>query len=198
MKAIKSKKFLVALLVLLVLVLIGSIAGFAMAKYRSETADSETISSQAKLVGEFRLMARRTETGKSAKTTEEPVDGTVCRLPGTSVNLFFEIKGKSSIKSILFLEIISGDITPAEGWRLLEGVAGKNGGKVYAYTTVLDGTAADLNVDILAQDVETDPVPAKETTDPIKVCGYLLQLTSDAEKETDPARAVFVKAVPQS
>ena len=191
MKFDKKSKFLVPVLLLLVLVIIGSVAGYALGKYRADVVMTGKLTTSSRLVESFKLQATRSGAGTSEEAADE-----ICLLPGTDLEMQFNIAGKTAVRSYLYVEVTGEHDSSmlADGWRRLDGVAGKHGGAVYAYETVLDGSKEDLNVEILrsglTMDTETD-------FSELSFCGYLLQITTEAERNSDQARMTFINKFPQ-
>ena len=190
MKFFQKPKFLIPVLLLLILLVVGSVTGYALGRYRTEVVLTDAVSVRTRLADGFRLRASRSGTESDANTAY--------LLPGTELDLALSVEGKTAVPARLYVEI-TGDVEPsmvAEGWRLLEGVTGKHGGAVYAWKTVLDGAEENLTVEILRRGLTMDP--EAETRSPARgFCGYLLQLTSEAEGGEDQAITTFVNRFPQ-
>ena len=191
MKFFQKPKFLIPVLLLLILLVVGSVAGYAMGRYRADVVLTDSVSVRTRLVDSFRL-----ETARSGGAVND--DDTAYLLPGTELALRFSIEGKTAIRSYLYVEI-TGDVEPsmvAEGWRLLEGVTGKHGGAIYAWQTVLDGTEEDLTVAVLRKGLTMD-ADAEADAAPLSFCGYLLQITAEAQRGEDLAKTTFTDRFPQ-
>lgn len=191
MKYVQKPKFLIPVLLLLILLVVGSIAGYAMGRYRTDVVLTDSVTVRTRLADSFRL-----ETTRSGGARSE--DDTAYLLPGAELALRLSLEGKTAIRSYLYVEI-TGDLEPsmvAEGWKLLEGVTGKHGGAVYAWQTVLDGTEEDLTVGILRKGLTMD-ADAGTSAPPLSFCGYLLQITAEAQRGEDAAKTTFTDRFPQ-
>ena len=190
MKFYQKPKFLIPVLLLLILLVVGSVTGYALGRYRTEVVLTDAVSVRTRLADGFRLRASRSGTESDADTAY--------LLPGTELDLALSVEGKTAVPARLYVEI-TGDVEPvmvAEGWSLLEGVTGKHGGAVYAWHTVLDGAEENLTVEILRRGLTMDPEAEARGSD-LRFCGYLLQSTGEAEGGQDQARATFVNRFPQ-
>jgi hypothetical protein len=195
MKFFQKPKFLIPVLLLLVLLIVGSVAGYAIGKYRSDVVLTGTVTTRTQLVGGFRLTASRSSDGSTEITDAE----TAYLIPGAEVDLSLTIEGKTEILSYLYVEI-TGKLDPSlltEDWTLLDGVTGKHGGAVYAYAKVLDGSEADMNISILRKGMTMD-ANSEEPASPLSFCGYLLQITSENTRGIEEAKTTFVNKFPQS
>ena len=191
MKFFQKPKFLIPVLLLLILLVVGSVAGYAMGRYRTDVVLTDSVSVRTRLVDSFRL-----ETARSGGAQSD--EDTAYLLPGTEVTLRFSLLGKTAIRSYLYVEI-TGDVEPsmvAEGWRLLEGVTGKHGGAIYAWREVLDGSEEDLTVGILRKGLTMDAEAGADAA-PLSFCGYLLQITAEAQRGEDLAKTTFTDRFPQ-
>lgn len=196
MKFFRKPKFLVPVLLLLILLIVGSVAGYALGKYRTDLVMTDTVSRRTQLVDSFRLSVVRSD-GRSE--TDETGADTAWLIPGTALQLRFSIEGKTALRSWLYVEI-TGSVDAAqlaEGWRLLEGVTGKHGGAVYAYREILDGAQPDMSVEILRGGLTLEGAPEQDDPE-LSFCGYLLQITSEPARGEDAARTVFVNKFPQN
>ena len=191
MKFYQKPKFLIPVLLLLILLVVGSVAGYAMGRYRADVVLTDSVSVRTRLVDSFRL-----ETTRSGGAQSD--EDTAYLLPGTELALRLSIEGKTVIRSCLYVEI-TGNVEPsmvAEGWRLLEGVTGKHGGAIYAWQDVLDGTEEDLTIGILRKGLTMDANADPEAS-PLSFCGYLLQITAEAQRGEDLAKTTFTDRFPQ-
>lgn len=193
MKRIKTK-YLIPILFLLILVIVGSVAGYAIAKYRTDVVMTDAVTVRTQLADSFRLQTVR---GVGSAETEEPADGNAYLIPGTTLGLRLSLEGKTAIRSYLYVEI-TGSVDDAllnGSWRRLDGVTGRHGGAVYAYDRVLDGAEKDLDVDVFRSGLTADPELSED--EPLSFCGYLLQITTEATRGEDQARLTFVNKFPQ-
>ena len=182
-------------LLLLILLIVGSVAGYALGRYRADVVMTDRFSTRTQLAEGFRLQTLRTGTGVAAEA-EEAKDAYL--LPGTGLALQLSVEGKTEIPAYLYVEV-TGSLRPealTDDWRLLEQVTGKHGGAVYAYRSLLQGAERDLTVQILRDDLRPRDDPEAEDA-PLSFCGYLLQLTSEPSRGADQARTVFVNRFPQ-
>lgn len=173
MKLIRSKKSLALTLgtVLLLLLLGALLIPNGAAKYRIQVAtDPEAVVYNDRLAVSFTL------------SHQSPAKDGNCYyylLPGTKSTFdpVITITGKTAIPAWLYLEIKGPDSTTLNGdWTLLD-VTGLNGGRVYAYNTVLtDSTfkAADIRINPQIT-VAWDAVPAKNTNTTLHVYAYMIQ-----------------------
>lgn len=194
MKFFQKPKFLIPVLLLLVLLIGASIAGYAIGRYRTDVVMTDKITTRTQLVDSFRLTSTRSADGQT-----EVVSGDTAYLtPGTELGLRFTLEGKSVIRSYLYVEVTGGnaDGLLAEDWARLEGVTGKHGGAVYAYSKILDGSKEDLTVEILRKGLTMD-VQSEEAASPLSFCGYLLQITNEETRGTEGAKTTFVNKFPQ-
>ena len=100
MKFDKKSKFLVPVLLLLVLVIIGSVAGYALGKYRADVVMTGKFTTSSRLVESFKLQATRSGAGTSEEAADE-----ICLLPGTDLEMQFNIAGKTAVRSYLYVEV---------------------------------------------------------------------------------------------
>lgn len=113
-------------------------------------------------------------------------------LPGTKSTFApsITITGKTEIPAFLYLEVTGPNVSLNEGWKLLEGVTGLKGGRVYAYGTVL----TDKNVEgpITPRiTISWDSVPTRNTNRTLRVYAYMIQ----QEDPELPAEEAFTAAV---
>ena len=194
MKFFQKPKFLVPVLLLLILLIIGSVAGYALGKYRAEVVLTDSVTARTQLVDSFRLQTVRSGSGAAEQADAD----TAYLLPGTALDLQLAIDGKTAIRSYLYVEI-TGDLDPAlisENWSRLEGVTGKHGGAIYAYQSILDGSQENLTIGILRKPLTMD-ADAETSLPSLSFCGYLLQITSEAERGADQAKETFIDRFPQ-
>lgn len=192
MKLFQNKKFLVPVLLLLVLVIIGSVAGYALGKYRSDYVLTNHVTVSTRLVDSFQLTAVRKADGKSVEESEAE---TAYLIPGTELNFELLIQGKSDIGAYLYVEVTGEGAELSSDWRPLDNVVGKHGGAVYAYSKALDGSQADLRVPLLKKGLS--PTSDEAESAPLSFCGYLLQVNGEPTRGTDAMRTTFVNKFPQ-
>lgn len=194
MKFFQKPKFLVPALLLLVLLIAGSIAGYALGRYRTELVMTGSVTGRTQLAEGFRLTAVRSD-GRTADS--ETLGEEAFLIPGTGLNLRLSVEGKTEIPACLYVEVTGAldETALTDAWRRLEGVSGKHGGAVYAYRTVLDGTEPELELPLLRSPLTASP--ADSQAEPLSFCGYLLQITTEADRAEDQARTTFVNKFPQ-
>lgn len=193
MKFFQKKKFLIPVLLLLILLIAGSIAGYAIGKYRTEVVMTGSVTASTRLVDSFRLSAVRKADGASS---EEPEADTAYLIPGTELGFNLQIQGKSDVGAYLYVEVTGEGAELTEDWRRLDNVVGKHGGAVYAYSKLLDGSDPDLTVPLLKKGLS--PASDEAVPSPLSFCGYLLQVNGEPSRGLDQMRSTFVNKFPQN
>lgn len=150
------------LLVAVLSVILGSLIGGVAAKYIWSTEITGTVTFSAKLAESILLKEHQANKGAdgsySLDANTEVSANTYTLLPGLDIpkDPFITVTGKTPIAAYLFVEVVESaeldtDILSYsldDHWTPLS-VAGKHGGKVYVYSSILDGGSADLTVNIL-------------------------------------------------
>ena len=145
---------MIASVLLVVLLIVGLVAGLSSAKYKTEKRLTGDVKFTAKLADRILIQeheAERQDDG-SYKLTEEIVEKQSYKLmPGVDVpkDPFVTVEGKTAIPAYLYVEILEGSNFPATvkynvttDWTLLvdennNPVPGPNSGKVYVYEDIL-------------------------------------------------------------
>ena len=203
MKRSLRKSTKVALVCLTVLLLLGSLAGYGYAKYRSDVVMTGSVQYRNQLVSGFRLLEHKAEAGEDGAYTAASdlvAEQAYYLIPGTELPMdpYISIEGKTDVKAMLFLEVVPTALDSSlryavtEDWTLLEGVRGGKGGQVYAYQggKVLDGAQeeTDFTVQILqGNKVTLGTAPVNGGAESLEFCGYLIQ----TPEETASAAEVF-------
>ena len=197
----KAKRIYGLALFLVSLVLITALSSAVYAKYIKKTDfKGNTVTIQANLAEDFTLTeskANRTEMGDYVLDTTTPVEANqYVLMPGVDIpkDPTIKISKKTPIPAYLYVEVVDtntdGAVTYSltSDWELLPALTGPNGGKVYAYTTLLDGTITDMSIKILEGNTVfvSQALNHSDTAKPfsIKFHAYLLQKPDGTTNET--------------
>lgn len=159
----KAQKIYIISMFLVSLILAAAGTGAVYAKYVKDTSFSGNVTVQADLVDTFKLYeseASRTELGDYSLVSDTEVSSNSYMLmPGVNIpkDPTISITGKSSVPAYLYIEVVD-DITDSaihydltSDWTQVEGILGPQGGKVYVYKEVLDGSVEDYTIGIIAE-----------------------------------------------
>ena len=186
-------------LLLVSLILISAFSGAVYAKYINKTEfNNNTVTIQANLAEKFDIIeseVSRNELGKYSLVPGTETSGNkYILMPGVDIpkDPAIKIGGKTPLPAYLYVEVVDNITDSAvtygltSAWKLLTGVTGPNGGIVYVYNTKLNGTHADMNVQIL----EGNKIfVSQELKHPkngfvIKFYAYMLQIPEGTTDET--------------
>ena len=197
----KAKRIYGLALFLVSLVLITALSSAVYAKYIKKTDfEGNTVTIQANLAEDFTLTeskANRTEMGDYVLDTTTPVmTNQYVLMPGVDIpkDPTIKITGKTALPAYLYVEVVDNISDPAvtyslaDWWQLLAGVTGPNGGKVYVYNETVDGSTANMEVQL----IKGNTVYVSQTLDhsasakpfSIKFYAYLLQKPDGTTNET--------------
>ena len=200
----KAKRIYGLALFLVSLVLITAFSSAVYAKYIKKTDfKGNTVTIQANLAEVFTLTeskANRTEMGDYVLDTTTPVQNNqYVLMPGVDIpkDPTIKITGKTALPAYLYLEVVDNisdlavTYSLADWWQLLAGVTGPNGGKVYVYNETVDGSTANMEVQL----IKGNTVYVSQTLDhsasakpfSIKFHAYMLQKPDD----TSDAKTIF-------
>lgn len=206
MKLARSgKKWKMILSAALVLILIAGIfAASAYARYRTKVIIANEVKYTNQLAERFVLTNKasaQTADGSYVLTTDENAGNTYYLIPGTQppAEPHIQITNKTEIPAYLFVEIVSANgpvVSMGTGWDAL-GVTGKNGGQIFAYQTVLDGTEEDLDIPAALVLNTLSKTPA-EAGGSLTVYAYMIQKTDSEAYSTELAKTAFTSAVSQT
>ena len=197
----KAKRIYGLALFLVSLVLITALSSAVYAKYIKKTDfKGNTVTIQANLAEDFTLTeskANRTEMGDYVLDTTTPVQtNQYVLMPGVDIpkDPTIKITGKTALPAYLYLEVVDNISDPAvtyslaDWWQPLAGVTGPNGGKVYVYNETIDGSTANMEIQL----IKGNTVYVSQTLDhsasakpfSIKFYAYLLQKPDGTTNET--------------
>ena len=158
----KAKRIYGLALFLVSLVLITAFSSAVYAKYIKKTDfKGNTVTIQANLADDFTLTeskANRTEMGDYVLDTTTPVQtNQYVLMPGVDIpkDPTIKITGKTALPAYLYVEVVDNISDPAvtyslaDWWQLLAGVTGPNGGKVYVYNETVDGSTANMEIQLI-------------------------------------------------
>lgn len=191
---------------LAVLFCLSAVTFVAVAKYIKDVPFTGNVTFKADLAETFTL----TETKAERQTSEGTYDGTYILsgeqvtqntyilMPGVDVpkDPKITITGKTAVPAYLYVEVCSNLPTTvtyymATGWEDLE-ITGPNGGKVYVYGTVLNGTTPNLTIPILENDtLKVSQNLLRGTTATMTFYGYMAQQVSAYANATETFTANF-------
>lgn len=157
----KAKRTYGFALLLVSLVLITAFSGAVYAKYIKKTDFSGNVTIQADLAKDFKIVeseVSRNELGEySLISGTETSENDYILMPGVDIpkDPTIKITGKTALPAYLYVEVVDNisdlavTYSLADWWQPLAGVTGLNGGKVYVYNETLNGSTADMTVQIL-------------------------------------------------
>ena len=185
---------------LAVLFCLSAVTFVAVAKYIKDVPFSGNVTFKADLVETFTLTeseaTRKTDGTYSLNTSKSVESNPYTLMPGVDVpkDPKITIEGKTAVPAYLYVEVIYIDSLPedvaipitysmATGWEAL-GITGPNGGKVYVYGTVLDGTTPNLTIPILENDtLKVSQNLLRGTTATMTFYGYMAQQVSGRDEK---------------
>lgn len=186
------------LLVAVLSVILGGLIGGVAAKYTWSTEITGTVTFSAKLAEGILLKEHKAGKNLDGSYTldanTEVSTNAYTLLPGLDIpkDPFITVSGKTPIEAYLFVEVAeSADLdtdilsyTLDDHWTPLS-VSGKNGGNVYVYNSILDGSSADLTVNILKGRTLTvsQKLKTAKATNALTFYGFMAE-TAAAEKGT--------------
>ena len=197
----KAKRIYGLALFLVSLVLITALSSAVYAKYIKKTDfEGNTVTIQANLAEDFTLTeskANRTEMGDYVLDTTTPVmTNQYVLMPGVDIpkDPTIKITGKTALPAYLYVEVVDNisDLAVtyllADWWQPLAGVTGPNGGEVYVYNETVDGSTANMEIQL----IKGNTVYVSQTLDhsadaksfSIKFYAYLLQKPDGPTNET--------------
>lgn len=181
---------------LAVLFCLSAVTFVAVAKYIKDVPFSGNVTFTADLVETFTLTEseakRKTDGTYSLDTTTSKAENTYTLMPGVDVpkDPKITIEGKTAVPAYLYVEVLESENFPATvtysmatGWKDL-GITGPNGGKVYVYGTVLNGTTPNLTIPILKNDtLKVSQNLLRGTTATMTFYGYMAQQVSGRDEK---------------
>lgn len=196
----KAKRIYGLALFLVSLVLITALSSAVYAKYIKKTDfEGNTVTIQANLAEDFTLTeskANRTEMGDYVLDTTTPVEtNQYVLMPGVDIpkDPTIKITGKTALPAYLYVEVVASvpnTVTYAltADWAELSGITGPKGGKVYVYNETVDGSTANMEIQL----IKGNTVYVSQTLDhsadaksfSIKFYAYLLQKPDGTTNET--------------
>ena len=185
---------------LAVLFCLSAITFVVVAKYAKDIPFSGTVTFKAHLADNLTLtesQAIRQANGTYTLNTATPVSGnTYVLMPGVDIpkDPKITVYGKTAVPAYLYVEVVisalPADITyaMADGWGKLTGITGPQGGTVYVYNTLLNGTPNEVTVQILKNNTLTVSQKLSQTaTGTVTFYAYLCQQNGSAEASFNSA-----------
>lgn len=178
---------------LAVLFCLSAVTFVAVAKYIKDVPYTGNVTFKADLVETFTLTetkAERQTSGSYILSGEEVTQNSYTLMPGVDVpkNPMVKITGKTAVPAYLYVEVCSNlpdTVTYAivSHWTDL-GITGPHGGKVYVYTSVLDGTVKDLTLPIIDKEIlYVSDTLDRGTTATMTFYGYMAQQVSGRDEK---------------
>lgn len=195
-----QKTYIIALfLVSLILVAAGTTAVYA--KYVKDVPFSGNVHVEADLVESLLLYeskASRTELGDYSLTEASVTENSYILMPGVDIpkDPTIYITGKSAVPAYLYIEVVD-DITDSaihydltSDWKITA-ISGPQGGKVYVYKEVLDGSVKDYTIRIIAENTIEVKEGLKHPGEgfSLSFVAYMAQVPNS----TDTPAAVFIQ-----
>lgn len=191
-------------LLLAVLFCLSAVTFVAVAKYIKDVPFSGNVTFTANLAETFTLTeseaTRNTDGTYSLDTDTSTAENPYTLMPGVDVpkDPKITIEGKTAVPAYLYVEVLESENFPAtvtysmaEGWTDL-GITGPNGGKVYVYGTVLDGTTPNLTIQILENNIlKVSQNLLRGTTAAMTFYGYMAQQVSAYTNATETFTANY-------
>ena len=186
-------------LLLVSLVLITAFSGAVYAKYIKKTEFKDnTVTIQADLAKDFKIVeseVSRNELGEySLISGTETSENDYILMPGVDIpkDPKIVITGKTALPAYLYVEVVDTHTDSAvtyelaDWWTLLTDVTGPNGGKIYVYNETLNGSTADITVQILKGNTVfvSQNLKHNGASFSIKFHAYLLQKPEGTTNET--------------
>jgi hypothetical protein len=203
----KAKRIYGLALFLVSLVLITAFSSAVYAKYIKKTDFSGNVTIQADLAKDFKIVeseVSRNELGEySLISGTETSENDYILMPGVDIpkDPTIKITGKTALPAYLYVEVVDTNTDSAikydmaDRWQLLAGVTGPNGGKVYVYNETVDGSTANMEVQLIKGNTvyvgQTLVHSAAAKPFSIKFHAYLLQKPDGTTNET----AIFKNAL---
>lgn len=178
---------------LAVLFCLSAVTFVAVAKYIKDVPYTGNVTFKANLAKNFTLIeteAERQTDGTYSLTESETSENSYTLMPGVDVpkNPMVKIEGKTAVPAYLYVEVCSNlpdTVTYAivSHWTDL-GITGPHGGKVYVYTSVLDGTVKDLTLPIIDEEIlHVSDKLSHTTTATMTFYGYMAQQVSGRDEK---------------
>ena len=197
----KAKRVYGLALFLVSLVLVAAFSSAVYAKYIKKTEFKGNVTIQADLAEDFKIIesqASRNEMGEYSLVSDTEVSGNeYILMPGVDIpkDPTIKITGKTALPAYLYVEVVDNisdhpavTYSLADWWQPLAGVTGPNGGKVYVYNEMVDGSTVNMSVPIIKGNTvyvgQTLVHSAAAKPFSIKFHAYMLQIpdgTSDAK-----------------
>lgn len=189
---------------LAVLFCLSAVTFVAVAKYIKDVPFSGNVTFTADLAETFTLTEseakRKTDGTYSLDTGTSKAENPYTLMPGVDVpkDPKITIEGKTAVPAYLYVEVLESKDFPATvtysmatGWTALD-ITGPEGGKVYVYGTVLDGTTPNLTIPILENDtLKVSQNLLRGTTATMTFYGYMAQQVSAYANATETFTANF-------
>lgn len=179
---------------LAVLFCLSAVTFVAVAKYIKDVPYIGNVTFKANLAKTFTLTEseakRNTDGTYSLDTTTSTDENPYTLMPGVDVpkDPKITIEGKTAVPAYLYVEVCSNlpaTVTYAivSHWTDLN-ITGPHGGKVYVYTSVLDGTVKDLTLPIIDKEIlyVSDKL-SHTTTATMTFYGYMAQQVSGRDEK---------------
>lgn len=187
-----NKKRRIAFL-LAVLFCLSAVTFVAVAKYIKDIPFTGNVTFKADLVETFTLTetkAVRQTSGSYILSGEQVTQNSYILMPGVDVpkNPMVKITGKTAVPAYLYVEVCSNlpaTVTYAivSHWKDL-GITGPHGGKVYVYTSVLDGNTKNLTLPIIDKEIlYVSDTLDRGTTATMTFYGYMAQQVSGRDEK---------------
>lgn len=201
----KAKRIYGLALFLVSLVLITAFSSAVYAKYIKKTDfKGNTVTIQADLAKDFKIVeseAIRDALGEYSLVSDTEVSGNeYILMPGVDIpkNPKVVIEDKTALPAYLYVEIVDTNTDNAitytlSDWWIKLDIKGVNGGTLYVYNAVLDGSTPDVSIGIL----KGNTVFVSETLNhagkafSIKFHAYLLQTPDSTSDETTIFKNAF-------
>lgn len=181
---------------LAVLFCLSAVTFVAVAKYIKDVPFSGNVTFTANLAKTFTLTEseakRNTDGTYSLDTGTSKAENPYTLMPGVDVpkDPKITIEGKTAVPAYLYVEVLKSENFPATvtysmatGWTDL-GITGPNGGTVYVYGTVLNGTTPNLTIPILENDtLKVSQNLLRGTTATMTFYGYMAQQVSGRDEK---------------
>ena len=186
---------------LAVLFCLSAVTFVAVAKYIKDVPYTGNVTFKADLVETFTLTetkAVRQTSGSYILSGEQVTQNSYILMPGVDVpkNPMVKITGKTAVPAYLYVEVCSNlpaTVTYAivSHWTDLN-ITGPHGGKVYVYTSVLDGTTENLTLPIIDKEIlYVSDTLDRGTTATMTFYGYMAQQVSAYANATETFTANF-------
>ena len=194
MEKTRKTRISVLSLILLAIAVAALIIGLVAAKYVREVRMPHKITVSADLAEDIEIFEHkinRTEHGDYETETTEVTENDYVLMPGVDVpkDPTVRIEGYTGLAAWLYVEIVETDLpatvtyTAADGWTLLTGLTGPNGGKIY-YRELTNAQTGDLEFPVLANNTVTvsESIP-RGTTLKLDFYAYITQEKGTAAED---------------